>query len=60
MFTFSMADFKPGLWRMTIKGIAGPDKAPWTSEPRLLRLAPPPQPDQPNLNPNAPRITFDP
>lgn len=58
--TFSMKDLTPGLWRMTVKGVAGKDKSPWTSEPRLLRLAPPPQPGQPNANPAAPRITFDP
>jgi hypothetical protein len=57
-FTFSMAGFAPGSWRMTVKGVAGKDKAPWTSEPRLLHLAPAPQPGQP---PSAsPRITFDP
>ena len=59
-FTVDMADFMPGLWRMTVNGVAGDDKALWTSEPRLLRLAPAPKPDQPNANPQAPRITFDP
>jgi hypothetical protein len=60
LFTFSMANCTPGLWRMTVKGTAGEDKGPWTSEPRLLHLAPPPKPDQPNANPQAARITFDP
>ena len=59
-FTFSMADLTPGLWRMTVKGVAGADKAPWKSEPRLLHLAPPPKPELPNSNPTAPRIVFDP
>ena len=59
-FKFSMTNFTPGLWRMTVKGVAGRDKSPWTSEPRLLRLAPPPPAGQPNINPQAPRITFDP
>jgi hypothetical protein len=59
-FTFSMAGFAAGSWRMTVKGVAGKNKAPWSSEPRLLRVAAPPQPGQPNANPSAPRITFDP
>jgi hypothetical protein len=59
-FTFAMTDFTPGVWRLTAKGTAGRDKAPWASEPRLLRLAPPPATGQPNPNPAAPRITFDP
>ncbi len=59
-FKFSMDGFAPGLWRMTVKGVASDDKSPWTSEPRLLRLAPPPPPGQPNPNPTALRITFDP
>ncbi len=54
---FSIEGYAPGVWRMTAKGYAGADKAPWTSEPRLLRLNPPPQPGQPSL---APRIVFDP
>jgi len=59
-FKFSMADFTPGVWRMSVKGVAGDDKAPWASEPRLLRLAPPPKPDQPKLDPAMSLITFDP
>ena len=56
--SFSVADQTPGLWRMTVKGVAGDDKAPWTSEPCLFRLNPPPQPGQPPSL--SPRITFDP
>jgi hypothetical protein len=60
LFDFSMADYTPGVWRMTVKGVAGDDKAPWTSEPRLLRLAPAAKPEQPNQDPSAPRIVIDP
>ncbi|HVS34044.1 MAG TPA: hypothetical protein VMS17_00585 [Gemmataceae bacterium] len=53
----SMAGFTPGLWRMTARGVAE-DGGKWTSEPRILRLNPPPQPGQPPSL--APRIVFDP
>lgn len=59
-FTFSMADCTPGAWRLTIKGTAGADNAPWASEPRLLLLAPPPPPANPPIaDPTRPRIYFD-
>jgi hypothetical protein len=31
-------DLKPGTIRMTVTGVAGPDKLPWTTEPRTLRV----------------------
>jgi hypothetical protein len=31
-------DMKPGTIRMTVTGVAGPEKRPWTSEPRTLRV----------------------
>jgi hypothetical protein len=58
-FEFSMADFTPGVWRITVKGFAGDEKAPWASEPCLLRLAPP-TPDHGNLDLKKPRIVFNP
>ena len=59
-FKFSMADFTPGVWRMTVKGFAGDDKAPWSSEPCILRLASPPKPDHLNLDLKKPRIVINP
>ena len=59
-FKFSMADFTPGLWRMTVKGVAGDDKAPWASEPCLLRLTPAPTTKNFNLDLKKPRIVFNP
>ena len=41
---FSMADLTPGVWRITVKGVIGKDKTPWTSEPHSsawLRRPPP-------------------
>jgi hypothetical protein len=43
----SVADLKPGTWRLRVTGKAGPDKVPWSSEPRTFQIvvpgAPPPE-----------------
>jgi hypothetical protein len=32
-------DLRTGNWRFRVTGVAGPDKRPWESEPRTLRVA---------------------
>ncbi len=59
-FNFSMADFTPGVWRLTVEGFAGDDKAPWSSEPCILRLDPRQKPDHLNLDLKKPRIVINP
>lgn len=48
----SVTGLEPGAWRILVEGTAGPDKAPWRTEPRLIKIVPlnksgPPQPGNP-------------